>query len=43
LYILTLKKGATRDAMQTANDLYESGLFRAAEPNLIHLVSNIYF
>jgi len=34
-YILTLSKNAQKNAMQVANELYETGLFEYAEPNLI--------
>ena len=37
-YSLTLDKGSEKNAMQTANELYETGMFDYAEPNLIHFL-----
>jgi subtilisin family serine protease len=37
-YMLTLDQGAEKNAMQTANELYETGLFEYAQPNLIHFL-----
>ncbi|MDR2066081.1 MAG: S8 family serine peptidase, partial [Prevotellaceae bacterium] len=37
-YLLTIDKSSNKDAMQIANELYESGMFEYAEPNLIHFI-----
>jgi hypothetical protein len=36
-YILALPHNPEKDAMQTAVELYETGLFLSAEPNYIHI------
>jgi subtilisin family serine protease len=37
-YLLTLDKSSNKDAMQIANELYETDMFEYAEPNLIHFI-----
>ena len=37
-YLLTLENGTVKNAMQTANELYETGFFEYVEPNLIHFL-----
>jgi len=37
-HLLTLEKGSVKNAMQTANELHETGLYEYAEPNLIHFI-----
>jgi subtilisin family serine protease len=37
-YLLTVDKSSNKDAMQIANELYETGMFEYAEPNLIHFI-----
>ena len=38
VYLLTVMPGAEKNAMQVANELYETGLFEYAEPNLIQFI-----
>ena len=37
-YLITLGKDTAKNTMQIAGELYESGLFACAEPNLIHFI-----
>jgi subtilisin family serine protease len=37
-YILTLDRDTVKNTMQIAGELYETGLFEYAEPNLIHFI-----
>jgi hypothetical protein len=37
-YLLTIDKSSNKDAMQIANELYETEMFEYAEPNLIHFI-----
>ncbi|MCL2098747.1 MAG: S8 family serine peptidase, partial [Bacteroidales bacterium] len=37
-YLLTLENGSVKNAIQIANELYETDLFEYAEPNLIHFL-----
>jgi len=38
VHLLTLEKGSVKNAMQAANELFRTGLFEYAEPNLIHFI-----
>jgi subtilisin family serine protease len=37
-YLMTIDNSLRKDAMQIASELYETGLFEYAEPNLIHFL-----
>ena len=37
-YLLTLENGTVKNAMQAANELFETGLYEYSEPNLIHFI-----
>ena len=41
LYLISVNKSSKRNSMQIANELYESGLFDCAEPNLYHFVERL--